>query len=173
MLYILGYYLAMKLILIIYNLLLTMYVHSKEYFDYIIDNNAKRTIVMEHNFNETSFFRAFKLEGSFTDNLGNYGNWEGFVTTFIQEDKVIKLDVNSKFTYQNNKNVYFQGYRKEGTDESAGVGRSIIIYSDKFFKNLVDSKCLYSAKFFEQTLFSKIKCKIKQAGLKELEKLEE
>ena len=169
----LGYCLVMKLLLIICNLLLNILVHSKDYFDYIIDNNANRTIVMEHNYNETSFFKAFKLEGSFTDNLGNYGNWEGFVTTFIQNEKVIKLDVNSRFTYQNNKKVYFQGYRQEGTEESAGVGRSIIIYSDKSFKNLVDSKCLYSAKFFEQTLFSKIKCKIKQAGLIELEKVQQ
>ena len=95
---------------------------------------------MEHNFNESSFFRAFKLEGSFTDNFGNYGNWEGIVTTFIKDVKVIKLDVNTEFTYQNNKKIYFQGYRQAGTDESAGVAKSIIIYSDKTLKDLFSSK---------------------------------
>ena len=163
----------MKFLLTILSLLLPTFSISTDYFDYIIDNNAKRTIIVEHNYNETSFFRAFKLEGSFTDNLANYGNWEGIVTTVIKNDRVVKLDANTQFTYQNNKKIYFQGYRQQGTDENAGVGRSIIIYSDKTLKNLLDSKCIYSAKFFEETLFSKIKCKIKQAGLKELEKLEE
>ena len=163
----------MKFLLTIFSLLLHTFSLSKDYFDYIIDNNAKRTIIVEHNYNETSFFRAFKLEGSFTDNLANYGNWEGIVTTFIKNDRVIKLDVNTQFTYQNNKKIYFQGYRQEGTDDRAGVGKSIIIYSDKTLENLIDSKCIYSAKFFEQTLFSKIKCKIKKAGFKELEKVEE
>ena len=97
----------MKFLLTILSLLVPTFSISTDYFDYIIDNNAKRTIIVEHNYNETSFFRAFKLEGSFTDNLANYGNWEGIVTTVIKNDRVVKLDANTQFTYQNNKKIYF------------------------------------------------------------------
>ena len=143
---------------------------SEEYF---IDNNGKRTIITEHNYTEKSFFRAFKLEGSFTDNLGNYGNWEGFVTTFISDGKVTKLDFSNTFNFQNKRKFYLRGYRQEGSDEGAGVGRAMIVYPDKSFKNLANSKCIYSVKFFEETIFSKVKCQIKPEGLKELKNINE
>ena len=139
--------------------------------DYFIDNNGKRTIITEHNYTNKSFFRAFKLEGSFTDNLGNYGNWEGFVTTFISDGKVTKLDFSNTFNFQNKKKFYLQGYRQEGTDAGAGVGRAMIVYPDKSFKSLLNSKCVYSVKFFEETFFGKIKCKVKPEGLEELKNI--
>ena len=141
--------------------------------DYFIDNNGKRTIITEHNYTDKSSFRAFKLEGSFTDNLGNYGNWEGFVTTFIEDGKVIKLDFSNRFNFQNKKKFYLQGYRQEGSDEGAGVGRAMIVYPDKDFQNLTNSPCIYSVKFFEETIFSKVKCNIQPEGIKELKNIKE
>ena len=117
---------------------------------------------MEHNFNESSFFRAFKLEGSFTDNFGNYGNWEGIVTTFIKDVKVIKLDVNTEFTYQNNKKIFFQGYRGQDRDEDTGLGKSIWIAGDKELQALIDTKCTYSIKFFNESTFGVNKCKLSE-----------
>ena len=93
----------MKHLLIIISLLITSVSWSEDYF---IDNNGKRTIVTEHNYTDKSSFRAFKLEGSFTDNLGNYGNWSGFVTTFISEGKVTKLDFSNVFKFQNKNKFY-------------------------------------------------------------------
>ena len=139
--------------------------------DYFIDNNGKRTMITEHKYTDKSFFRAFKLEGSFTDNLGNYGNWSGFVTTFISEGKVTKLDFSNMFKFQNKKKFYLQGFRQEGTDEGAGVGKAMIVYPDKSFKSLVNSKCVYSVKFFEDTFFGKIKCKVKPEGFKEIKNI--
>ena len=158
----------MKHLLIIISLLITSVIWSEDYF---IDNNGKRTIVTEHNYTDKSSFRAFKLEGSFTDNLGNYGNWSGFVTTFISEGKVTKLDFSNVFKFQNKNKFYLQGYRQEGTDEGAGVGKAMIVYPDKSFKSLINSKCVYSIKFFEDTFFSKLKCKVKPEGLKELKNI--
>ena len=120
--------------------------------DYFIDNNGQRTIITEHNYTDKSFFRAFKIEGSFTDNFGNYGNWEAFVTTFISEGKVAK---------------------QEGTDVGAGVGKAIIVYPDKSFQNLSNSKCVYSVKFFDETFFGKMKCQINPKGIKELKNIQE
>ena len=160
----------MKHLLIILTLLLTSVSWSEDYF---IDNNGKRTIVTEHYYNDKSLFRAFKIEGSFTDNIGNYGNWNSFVTTYITDGKVTKLDFSNQFKFQNKKKFYLQGFREEGTDEGAGVGKAVIVFPDKSFKNLINSKCVYSVKFLEDTFFGKIKCNIPKEGLQELEKISE
>ena len=47
----------------------------------------------------------------------------------------------------------------------------MIVYPDKSFKSLINSKCVYSIKFFEDTIFSKLKCKVKPEGLKELKNI--
>ena len=160
----------MKHLLIIFSLLLTSISWSE---DYLMDNNGKRTLVTEHNYTNKSSFRAFKIEGSFTDNLGNYGNWDAFVTTYINEGKVTKLDFSNKFTFQNKIKFYLQGFRQEGTDEGAGVGKAMIVYPDRTFKSLKNSKCVYSVKFLEDTFFGKTKCKITKEGLDELQKVSE
>jgi len=160
----------MKRLLFIFSLLFTSFSCSE---DYIIDNNGKRTILTEHNYTDKSFFRAFKIEGSFTDNLGNYGNWNAFVTTYVTDGKVTKLDFSNVFNFQNKNKFYLQGFRQEGTDEGAGVGKAMIVYPDKSFKNLINSKCVYSVKFLEDTFFRKTKCKITKEGLKELQKVNE
>ena len=160
----------MKHLLIIFSLLLTSVSWSE---DYLIDNNGKRTIVTEHNYTNKSSFRAFKIEGSFTDNIGNYGNWNAFVTTYIIDGKVAKLDFSNQFTFQNKKKFYLQGFREEGTDEGAGVGKAVIVFPDKSFKSLINSKCVYSVKYLEDTLFGQIKCDIPKEGLREIEKISE
>ncbi len=64
-----------------------------------------------------------------------------------------------------------QGFREEGTDEGAGVGKAVIVFPDKSFKNLINSKCVYSIKFLEDTSFGKIKCNIQKKVYKNLKKL--
>ena len=160
----------MRILLSIFSLLLSSISWSE---DLLIDNNGKRTVVTEHFYTDKSLFRAFKIEGSFTDNFGNYGNWDAFVTTYLTEGKVTKLDFSNKFTFQNNSKFYLQGFRKEGTDEGAGVGKAIIVHPDRNLKSLKNSKCVYSVKFLEDTFFGKTKCKVTKEGLKELQKLNE
>ena len=77
------------------------------------------------------------------------------------------------FTYQNKNKFYLQGYRQEGTDVGAGVGKAIIVYPDKSFQNLSNSKCVYSVKFFDETFFGKMKCQIHPEGIKELKNIQE
>ena len=160
----------MKYLFIIFGLL-NISVSLSE--DYLMDNNGKRTIVAEHYYTNKSSFRAFKVEGSFTDNLGNYGYWDAFVTTYINEGKVTKLDFSNKFTFQNKSKFYLQGFRQEGTDEGAGVGKAIIVHPDKTLKSIKNSKCVYSVKFLDDTFFGKTKCKIPKEGFKELQKVSE
>ncbi len=130
--------------------------------DYIWKSSGKRTIITEHKYSYNSNFRGYKIEGTFTDNIGNYGEWDTYVFAVISNGKISKLEFSSEFTYQNNKKIFYQGYRGQGSDEDAGVGKSILIAADKELQALIDTKCTYSIKFFNESTFGVNKCKFSQ-----------
>ena len=130
--------------------------------DYIWKSDGKRTLITEHKYSDNSSFRGYKIQGTFTDNIGNYGEWNTYVFAVISNSKINKLEFSSEFTYQNNKKIFFQGYRGQGSDEDAGVGKSILIAADKGLQALVDTKCSYSIKFFNESTFGVNKCKFSE-----------
>ena len=130
--------------------------------DYIWKNDGKRTIITEHKYSDNSNFRGYKIQGTFSDNLGNYGEWNTYVFAVISNSKISKLEFSVEFIYQNNKKIFFQGYRGQGSDEDAGVGKSILIAADKELKALIDTKCTYSIKFFNESTFGVNKCKFSE-----------
>ena len=131
--------------------------------DYIWKSDGKRTIITEHKYSDNSNFRGYKIEGTFTDSVGNYGEWNSYIFAVISNSKIIKLEFSSEFTYQNNKKIFFQGYRGQGSDEDAGVGKSILIAADKDLQTLINTKCTYSIKFFNESTFGVNKCKFDEA----------
>ena len=130
--------------------------------DYIWKSNGKRTLITEHKYSDNSNFRGYKIQGTFIDNIGNYGEWNTYVFAVISNNKINKLEFSSEFTYQNNKKIFFQGYRGQGSDEDAGVGKSILIAADKELQALIDTKCTYSIKFFNESTFGVNKCKLSE-----------
>ena len=130
--------------------------------DYIWRSDGKRTLITEHKYSDNSNFRGYKIKGTFSDNMGNYGEWNTYVFAVLSNSKISKLEFSSEFTYQNNKKIFFQGYRGKGSDEDAGVGKSIIIAADKELQALIDTKCTYSIKFFNESTFGVNKCKFSE-----------
>ena len=130
--------------------------------DYIWKSDGKRTLITEHKYSDNSNFRGYKIQGTFTDNIGNYGEWNTYVFAIISNNKINKLEFSTEFTYQNNKKIFFQGYRGQGSDEDAGVGKSILIAADKELQALIDTKCTYSIKFFNESTFGVNKCKLSE-----------
>ena len=130
--------------------------------DYIWKSDGKRTLITEHKYSDNSSFRGYKIQGTFTDNIGNYGEWNTYVFAVISNSKINKLEFSSEFTYQNNKKIFFQGYRGQGSDEDAGVGKSIIIAADKELQALINTKCTYSIKFFNENTFGVNKYKFSE-----------
>ena len=57
--------------------LLTISLYSNEY---LINFQAKVVSSEAHNYTKDSNFNLIKLDGSFTDNLGNYGNWNALAS---------------------------------------------------------------------------------------------
>lgn len=130
--------------------------------DYIWKSDGKRTLISEHKYSDNSKFRGYRIQGTFTDNIGNYGEWNTYVFAVIINGKISKLEFSSEFTYQNNKKIFYQGYRGQGSDEDAGVGKSILIAADKELQALIDTKCTYSIKFFNESTFGINKCKFSE-----------
>ena len=149
------------MLIVLYILILFLFsiVNAK---DYIWKSDGKRTLITEHNYSDNSKFRGYKIQGTFTDNIGNYGEWNTYVFAVISNSKINKLEFSTEFTYQNNKKIFFQGYRGQGTDEDAGVGKSILIAADKELEALIDTRCTYSIKFFNESTFGVNKCRFNE-----------
>ena len=160
----------MNFILSVLIFFLFSFVNAK---DYIWKSDGKRTLITEHKYSDNSKFRGYKIQGTFTDNIGNYGEWNTYVFAVISNSKINKLEFSTEFTYQNNKKIFFQGYRGQGSDEDAGVGKSILIAADKELKALIDTKCTYSIKFFNESTFGVNKCNFSEEQLLLLKNMNE
>ena len=77
--------------------------------DYIWKSGGKRTLITEHKYSYNSKFRGYRIQGTFTDNVGNYGEWNTYVFAVITDSKINKLEFSTEFTYQNNKKIFFSG----------------------------------------------------------------
>ena len=97
----------MKIFLCVLILSLFSIVNAK---DYIWKSDGKRTLITEHKYSDNANFRGYKIQGTFTDNIGNYGEWNTYVFVVITDSRINKLEFSLEFTYQNNKTNFFQGY---------------------------------------------------------------
>ena len=78
-------------------------------FDYEIQTHAKRTILKSFPISDNKKYVSFILEGTWTDNLGNYGLMEQASFVILNNDDVIELDGYGKTIYQDNQETYFRG----------------------------------------------------------------
>ncbi len=125
--------------------------------DYLVDLGGKRKIIQTHKYSDYGFYRVFILDGTFTDNLGNYGSWESIVISKVENSILVQLVFSTVWTFQNGNSIYFEGFR-EDNDADAGVGKAVIIGADERLKSLINTKCTYSIKFMEDYVFGKQKC---------------
>tara|TARA_B100000579_G_C22125437_1_gene529495 strand:+ start:29 stop:523 length:495 start_codon:yes stop_codon:yes gene_type:complete len=140
--------------------------------DYVINISGKKKLITEHKYSDNYFYRAIKLDGAFTDNFGNYGDFESSVTIVMKQGKIYRVDFSNKYIFQNNQMIFMEGKRADG-GKGTGVGKAIIIATDNDLKNLLDSKCVYSIKYFKDTFFSIMKCKVNDIALRRLKNIKE
>ena len=77
--------------------------------DYILNLTGKRIYNTEHNYSKKDNYTIFELERAFTDNLGNYGNWNTIVNAEI-ENNVLKYHAFSlRYSYQDGSIVFAKG----------------------------------------------------------------
>ena len=121
------------LILIILTLLPTFNLFSK---DYLINFQAKVVNTDKHNYSEGNNFNLLKLDGSFTDNLGNYGNWNALASFELNNNKIKQHFFSAEIIFQNESKMYIQGSRNSKAFEP-GTGTLTVNTASKEIKELV------------------------------------
>ena len=129
--------------------------------NYIIEFQAKVKNLIEYKISKTKKFRNYDLEGTFTDNYGNYGKFNAIIISDVENGKLIRLDSTGENIYANNEKVYFRGIR-EKSDVDAGIAYNLIIGATKKLTPLVGIKCTTSVRYFDDAIFGINKCKLSE-----------
>ena len=128
-------------------------------FDYIIESHGKREIIKSYPISKDKKYLNFILEGTFTDNLGNYGIWDNASIVTLQNKNVVNLQGYGKSTYQNNEFIYVKGFRNR-QEQQAGVGKVEVVNASKSLLPLIGMSCTYAVNFYEDNAYFIQKCKI-------------
>ena len=128
-------------------------------FDYIIESHGKREIIKTYPISKDKKYLNFILEGTFTDNLGNYGIWDNASIVTLQNKNVVNLQGYGKSTYQNNEFIYVKGFRNR-QEQQAGVGKVEVVNASKSLLALIGMNCTYAVNFYEDNAYFMQKCKI-------------
>ena len=128
-------------------------------FDYIMELHGKREIIKSYPLSKDKRYLNFILEGTFTDNLGNYGIWDNSSIVTLQNKNVINLQGYGKSTYQNNEFIYVKGFRNR-QEQQAGVGKTEAVNASKSLSALIGMSCTYAVNFYEENAYFIQKCKI-------------
>ena len=125
--------------------------------DYILEFQAKVKNLRTFDISKSEQFRSYDLEGTFTDNYGNYGKSSVIIISDIKDGKLVRLDATSENIYSNNEKLYMRGVR-EKSDIDAGIAYNIVIGASKNFTALIGMKCTTSVRYFDDAIFGIQKC---------------
>ena len=135
--------------------------------DYIIEFQAKVKNLRTFNISNSEQFRSYDLEGTFTDNYGNYGKTSVIIISDIKNGKLVRLDATSQNMYSNNEKIYMRSIR-EKSDIDAGIAYNIVIGSSKNMSLLIGMKCTTSVRYFDDAIFGLQKCNANEEMIKVL-----
>ena len=136
--------------------------------DYLINLQAKVVNNDKHNYSEGNNFNLLKLDGSFTDNLGNYGNWNALASFELHNNKIKQHFFSAEIIFQNESKMYIQGSRNSKEFEQ-GTGTFTVNAASKEIEELVGTKCIYAINFFKSTSFTNTKCKVSDIAFERLQ----
>ena len=140
--------------------------------DYFVDLHAKMVIDEKHYYSKKSYYNILKLDGSFTDSLGNYGNWNALASVELDNGKIKQHFFSAEMIYQNETAIYSQGSRTSEEFEQ-GTGVFIITSAHNSLNELIGTKCIYGINFFKSTSFTSLKCNISEASTRQLIKVKD
>ena len=127
--------------------------------DYIIEFQAKVKNLKEFKISKDQLFRSYDLEGTFTDNLGNFGKSYTIIVSDIKKGKILRLEGTNETIFSNNEKIYGKALR-EKSDIDAGIASIKIIGATDKLKSLIGNSCIISVRYFEDAIFGLQKCKL-------------
>ena len=116
-------------------------------------------ILEKFTYSNKSTYSIYKGEGSWTNNLGDYGHIK-CMGPIEKDSNYFKLNHICEYINQNNEKMWHRVNREGNQDADAGVGKSIIFDATGKYKKYVGSECPYAIKYLDNKNFSKSKCKL-------------
>ena len=117
-------------------------------------------ILENFTYSNESTYSIYKGEGSWTNNLGDYGHIK-CMGPIEKNSNYFKLNHVCEYINQNNEKMWHRVNREGNQDEDAGVGKSNIFDATGKYKKYIGSECPYAIKYLDNKNFSKSKCKLR------------
>ena len=159
----------MKFFISIFVSLIFTTVSAEDNIDYIVtgsDTTETKTFELKNK----SKFSSFTVNGSWTDNFGNYG-FNKCMGIINKNFKNVELYFMCEREDKNGFKIWSINKRKSGIQNS-GVGTFEIVDATIPKKELfIGKKCTYAVKYLKETNFYKSKCKISEELSKVFEKM--
>ena len=129
--------------------------------------NAKEMVIQtttsyvleKFTYSNESTYSIYKGEGSWTNNLGDYGHIK-CMGPIEKDTNYFKLNHICEYINQNDEKMWHRVNREGNQDADAGVGKSIIFDATGKYKKYIGSECPYAIKYLDNKNFSKSKCKL-------------
>ena len=134
----------MKKLIIIFIILYSSAILSN---DYKIDIHGKIVSNEKHKYSDNSYYSILKIDGTFTDNFSNYGNFNALVNLEIQNSTLKQHFFSAELTYQDGSIFYGQGSRTSKEFEQ-GTGKLLITNANKKIERTCRGKMCLCNKFF-------------------------
>tara|TARA_Y100001935_G_C17077880_1_gene394819 strand:+ start:150 stop:635 length:486 start_codon:yes stop_codon:yes gene_type:complete len=138
--------------------------------DYILEQQGKRTLVKEHIYSETDNLKIFKLEGTFKDNAGNFGEANSIVNVITINNIVEKLEASNELIYNENIKAYNTA-KRANNELKQGVGKWYFTYASKSINAIINSECLYSIRYYNDNFLTLAKCDISEKAFEQIKKI--
>ena len=157
-----------KLILILATLLVSW--GSVIAKDYILEQQGKRILVKEHIYSETDNLKVFKLEGTFKDNAGNFGEANSIVNVITINNIVEKLEASNELIYNQNIKAYNTA-KRANNELKQGVGKWYFTYANKSISAIINSECIYSIRYYKDNFLTLAKCDIPEKAFDQIKSI--
>ena len=140
--------------------------------DYILEQQGKRILVKEHIYSKTDSLKVFKLEGTFKDNAGNFGEANSIVNVITINNVVEKLEASNELIY--NKNIKAYNTAKRANNElKQGVGKWYFTYASKNITAIINSECIYSIRYYKNNFLTLAKCDIPEKAFEQIKNIKQ
>ena len=143
-------------------------VSAKTSANYIVEVHGTIKEVKTHQYNENDNLKFLTIDGTFKDNLGNFGQTNSLVYMITKNNNIEKLESHNEFLYNSNIKAYNVATRSS-EDLKSGVGRWLYTYVSEEIKDLKNSKCVYSISYFKSSFLAISKCNITKNAYTQLQ----
>ena len=138
--------------------------------DYILEQQGKRILVKEHIYSETDNLKVFKLEGTFKDNAGNFGEANSIVNVITVNNIVEKLEASNELIYNGNIKA-FNTAKRANNELKQGVGKWYFTYATKSISAIINSECIYSIRYYKDNFLTLAKCDIPEKAFDQIKSI--